>query len=303
MKLVTSYPSPDLDGAACLMAYSEFLERNGEDVIGAVFGEPDKEARFLINKFDIAVLDAKEYLENSEVVIVDASFPDGISDQIELERVVEVIDHRKNNDANSFPNAKIDIQLVGAAATLVVERFKEQNLQISKESANLLYAAIKDNTVNFEANVTTERDRKAAKWLKENAEINFEACQKIFEIKSKENPEPREIVPDDYYTTTIGDKKVGVSQFESLHAEKFVTNNLEDIKQVLMDLKQKQNLDYAFLTTVDIELVNNYIVAADSETIQILSSALGLEFENNLAVNEEIMLRKEIMPKVRDEIS
>lgn len=96
MKLVTSYPTPDLDGTACLVAYAELLERKKEEVIGAAFGEPDEEAKFLLEEFDVEVTDASEYLEESEVIVVDASFPDGISDQIDLEDVVEVIDHRKN---------------------------------------------------------------------------------------------------------------------------------------------------------------------------------------------------------------
>lgn len=302
MKLVTSYPAPDLDGTACLVAYAELLEKNGEEVIGAVFGEPDEEAKFLLEEFDVEITDASEYLEGAEVIVVDASFPDGISDQIDLEDVTEVIDHRKNHEADSFPNAEIDVQLVGAAATLIAERFRQAGKGISEESANLLYAAIKDNTVNFQANVTTKRDKEAAKWLEENAEIDKKLCQEIFKIKSEQKPDPTQIIPDDYYTTVHHGKKIGVSQIESLYTEKFVRENVEDIKEVLKDLKQKQDLDYAFLTCIDIESGQNFFVAADDQTSKLLSQALDLQFHNNLAQKEDMMLRKEVMPKVKNQI-
>lgn len=303
MKLVTSYPKPDLDGTACLVAYSELLEKKGEEAVGASFEKPDGEALFLQEELNIDIPDATDYLDNSEIVIVDASFPDGVSDEIDLEKVVEVIDHRKNHKAESFPNAEIDVQLVGAAATLIGERFRKEKAQISKESANMLYAAIKDNTVNFQANVTTERDRKAAKWLEENAEVNKELCQKIFEVKSEKNPVPRKIVPDDYYATTHHGKKIGVSQIESLYTQKFIEENQQEIKEVLKNLKRKQNLDYGFLTSIDIQKGKNYIVAADSQTREMLTEALGLEFEENMAEKEEMLLRKEIMPKIKQNLS
>lgn len=302
MKLVTSYPTPDLDGTACLIAYAELLEKQGEEAVGAVFGEPDEEARFMLEEFGIEVPDASEYLENSEVVIVDASFPDGVSDQVDLEEVTEVIDHRKNHEADSFPNAEVDVQLVGAAATIIAERFREEKAEISKTSANLLYAAIKDNTVDLQANVTTERDREALNWLEENAKIQKEVCREIFEVKSVENIDPEQIIPDDYYSTTHHGRKIGVSQIESLYTEKFVNQNKEEIRQVLRDLKQKQNLDYAFLTSIDIQSGKNFFLAADKETVEVLSRALDMSFESYLAKRDDMLLRKEVMPEIKEEL-
>jgi len=166
--LVTSYKNPDLDGTACAFSYAEFLRKSGKDVVAAVFGKPHREAQFVLNKFNIPALENAEKVVNNVdgIIIVDASDLRGLSDRIQPEKVVEIIDHRKIHEANKFPNAKAQIELVGSAATLIAEKFYKNKTTISQESAALLFSAIVSNTINFQANVTTERDHKMADWLK-----------------------------------------------------------------------------------------------------------------------------------------
>ena len=71
---------------------------------------------------------------------------------------IEVVDHRAVNEADKFQNAKIQIEMVGSAATLIAEKFLHATTSTSPESAALLYSAIISNTINFQANVTTDRD-------------------------------------------------------------------------------------------------------------------------------------------------
>lgn len=301
-RLVTSYPTPDIDGIACIVAYSEFLDKQGKQTIGASFGEPDPEAEYLLDELDITVPEGEKYLENSDVILTDASFPDGVSDKIDLEDIIEVIDHRKNHEANKFPNAKVQVELVGAAATLIAEKFKQSSTEISKESATLLYAAIRDNTVDFQANVKTQRDREMADWLKKQADIDEETVGEIFEVKSDLDRAPKKIIPDDYYNTTHYGKRIGVSQIEALNAENFTENNKTEIRDALRSLKNDENLDFAFLTSIDINQGKNIFIAADEKSAELLEAALDIEFENLKAEKGKMLLRKEIMPEIKEEL-
>lgn len=170
--LVTCYVDPDLDGVSGSFAYAEFLQKTGKSAVAGIFGKPHEEAKYILNRFDIPYPqefpDAHEF---DEVILVDSSDLKGLGNKVSPPKVIEIIDHRKINDTNAFPNARIQIELVGAAATLVAEKFIESNVAISKESAILLCGGIVSNTLNFKAGVTTDRDREAFEWLNNEAQL------------------------------------------------------------------------------------------------------------------------------------
>ena len=184
--LVTGGEEPDIDAAACAYAYAELLRHEGKDALAVSFGRPHIEAEFVFDFLKIPGLakgDA-EVKECKEVILVDASELHVISPAIDPKKVIQIIDHRKSNDAHKFPNAKVQIELVGAAATLIAEKFFAKKQTPSREAAVLLYSAIVSNTINFKANLTTDRDRKMANWLKPLCGIPENYIHQMFEHKS-----------------------------------------------------------------------------------------------------------------------
>ncbi|HRN71056.1 MAG TPA: DHH family phosphoesterase, partial [Candidatus Woesebacteria bacterium] len=200
--LITAYENPDLDGTACAYAYAEFLNKNGGDVVAGIYGKIHREAQFVFDKFDIKPLADADKLNNEidSIIIVDASDIRGLSDKINPAKVIEIIDHRKVNEADKFPNAKVQIELVGSAGTLIAEKFYESRTSISKESAVLLYSAIVSNTINFKANVTTERDHKMAEWLLSQFELPDNFVHEMFKFKSTFTQPLAEIIEGDFST-------------------------------------------------------------------------------------------------------
>jgi len=123
--LVTAYSNPDLDGTACMIAYAEFLQKEGYSATAAFYGVLHREAQFVFDTFNIVCPKNADSFstKTTRVVLVDASDVNGISNSIHPLQVIELIDHRKINQAHRFPHAKIQIELVGAAATLIAEKF------------------------------------------------------------------------------------------------------------------------------------------------------------------------------------
>ena len=79
---------------------------------------------------------------------------------------------------------KYKIEEVGAAATLVAEKYKLFNYEISRNAAILLYYGIISNTVNLNSKITTDRDRKMVEWFKKILHRYFRRKNKeIFEKK------------------------------------------------------------------------------------------------------------------------
>ncbi len=113
---ITGYNTLDLDGSSCAFAYAELLRKQGKDAAAGIFETLKKEAEFVFKKFKITPLeDANKLVKNSDVILVDASDLK-ISSKIKPEQVIEIIDHRKLHEAHKFPNAKVQIELIGAAA-------------------------------------------------------------------------------------------------------------------------------------------------------------------------------------------
>jgi manganese-dependent inorganic pyrophosphatase len=295
--LVTSYVGPDLDGFACAYAYTEFLNKIDKAADLGILGEPHSEVTFLLNRYQIPFIQKPINPEDySSVVIVDASTLNGIDSRIKLDSVTEVIDHRKINEAEKFVNAKIQIEFVGAAASLVTEKFMDSGIQISRESATLLYGAIISNTLKLRANVTTERDVSAAKWLADIFQPSTDFAEEMFKAKSElhtENIAPR--MRNEFAHINLG-KEVGSVQLEIVNAERLVEELRSSMMVELQKLKVEHGLDYTFLTVIDLQNVRNIFLPLDDETEKFLTTALDLNFIEGMAVREGFIMRKELSP-------
>ena len=156
-QIVTSYINPDLDGTASMYAYAEYLNKTGKEVNYYIAGVPQKEVKIVCDMFQIVLEGEQELEENQKLVIVDTNSLAYVP-FTKTENVVEIIDHHpKSEDLEKLINAKIQIETLGAVATLIAEKFKENEIPISRNAAILLYYGIISNSVNLKAKRSEER--------------------------------------------------------------------------------------------------------------------------------------------------
>lgn len=302
--LVTCYVSPDLDGLAGAVAYAEFLNKNGKEVMAAIIGEPHDEAKYMLDRFNF---NYPEFIPNADdfdkVILVDASDLAGLEGKIAPEKVIEIIDHRKIHEAGKFVNAKAQIELVGAAATLVAEKFIEYKVEISQESATLLLGAIISNTLNFKATVTTDRDRKAAEYLNTVAKLDENFWKELFTAKSDlSGPKLAERIRGDFAWFVIGKKKMGIAQIEIIGAEKLVSDRSFEIVHELEKIKSEKGLDFVFQTTIGLDEDKNIFVTNSAETKRVLEKVLNVKFIGDVASRAGLIMRKQIVPLLKGEL-
>ena len=218
--IVTSYVDPDLDGLGSAVGYAEFLNKTGKQVIIKVVGVPHDEALYVLRRFQIEMPETiPDLLSFNKVILVDTSELGSLLGKINPEAVIEVIDHRSIHEAGVFTNAKTQIELVGSVATLITEKFMTTDISISKEAAILMYGAIISNTLNFKASVTTERDRQAAAWLNQTAQLSEFFWKELFIAKSDLSGHVlKERIDGDFATFTMGGKRIGIAQIEMIGA-------------------------------------------------------------------------------------
>lgn len=292
--IVTSYIDPDLDGTSSMYAYSEFLRKTGKESDYYIEGEPMQEVQIVCDMFDIALKGAKEIGDEDKVIVVDTNDLELIPVK-KLENIVEFIDHHmKYDNSPKCKNAKFQIEMIGAAASLVAEKFQKNDVEISRECAILLYYGIISNTINFKAKVTTPKDLEMAKWLKEQCdEISEEKVAEIFVKKSQ----IRDSLKDEMEAQVVREfqnKKITIAQLEYANVEDFLQENEMQIRKILSDIKREKNLDYILINCVDILKGFSTILVIDEETEKLISDLLKVKLQNRKVQLNHLILRKEI---------
>lgn len=299
--LVTSYAHPDLDGIASAVAYAEFLQKTGRDAVAGIIGVPQVEADYLFDRLGLArpltVPDADGY---DEVILVDASDPAGLEGAVPVGKVIEVIDHRMVHESGAFPNARVQIELVGAAATLIAEKFMLNGARLSKDSAALLYAGIVSNTLNFKAAVTTDRDWTAAAWLNGIAGLPRDFWKEMFVSKSDVSGDKLfRRMRDDFKWFTLGGTRVGIAEIEMIGARVVVTERAAQICEELARIKEERRLDHVFQNTVELEGAQTFLLADDPGTQRLLQETLHVTFTGCVAELPYLLMRKQIVPELK----
>ena len=301
MIFITSYENPDLDGIACSIAYLELLNNEGKSAEAVYYGDLGLEVEFVkqYTKYFPVEKHAGDFSLNSQFILVDAADPDELDKTVIPEKVIEIIDHHPLVFTDVFVNAKKTIELVGSCATLMTERLQKERFVPSKEAIIYLYSAIISNTANFKNPITTERDRKAAEYLKSLVSLPNDYVKQMFGSKSKLTPENLyHVIFQDFSPKPINGKRVGIGQIEIIDLDETVTKLWNDIVLVLEKIKREDKLDYIFLVGIDLFRGHTMFISIDEVSRVLFSRALNIPDLKTKHIIDFIMMRKQVWPKV-----
>ena len=287
--VVTAKEGPDIDGAACAVGYAELLVRSGTRAVAVISGEPDGEARFVLGASSASFLTAAP-TGSGDVVLVDASDIAGLPPFVAPERVVEVIDHRFPHEAHrAFPRARVQVETVGAAATLVAERYDTAGITPTRAVAMLLQAAILSNTQGLRGSVTTGRDHAAADHLAECHPLpeGFLAAQ--FAARRSDLEDLDRVLATEAKTFEDPDGPFVVSQVECPGATELVDECLA--RSTLLGPRAMINL-------VDPVLPASVLVVPNPAVRAWLVGRTGLRFVGAVSHQPEVLLRKQILARI-----
>lgn len=297
---VLAYVNPDTDGVCTSVGYAYWRSKyDGRIFTPVIFGEIGKETLFVLNHFKVGLPNVVSDLpRDSELVLVDTHHVNQLPHNIVLANVTEIIDHHPSGDADSFPNAKIDNQLVGAAATLITERLRDISIEPDASIAGILSLAIISNTLNFTAPSARDRDKSAMDWLQHFVSINDSTIQEMFAARSDlSGLSTAEILASDFKEFTIGNIKIGISQIETTSVDDLLLR--KDITVELENLRVAHTEQHILLNVVDIIRRRSIIIVTDERAKHYLSNILNEEFDGNLAIANRILLRKtDFVPKL-----
>lgn len=302
MILVTTYTNPDLDGFAAAITYAEFLNKKGRKAQAGFLGRYNAEVLFAADRFGIVLPEPLSSIGDfEEIVLVDVSDLKRLPSDFPANKVKEVIDHREIFDAAAFPQAQFQIDKMAISATIVAEKFKQENIEIDSAMNTLLTAAIACHTLNFQT--ATERDKTIFQWLDQKQKLPEDFIRGVFQVKSDLTGEKlKQNLIEDFKWFDIAGRKIGIAQLQTVLAEELIGSRQREILEALHEIQTSFGTDSIFLLVQDLEKSKTFFVTADVEAKNEISRIMGLVFEGNIAVTSKLLLRKFVAKTFRDNV-
>ncbi len=142
--LIVTHINPDADTISCALSLSNYFYEN--KIKHKVFNKQNKLPHNLdfLDKFDKITDQIPKYYDL--IIYVDCANKSRVAVEFDDVKIIN-IDHHKSND--SFGDVNIIKADYSSAAEVVYEFFKENNLNISKQTAQCLYTGIYDDSLKF----------------------------------------------------------------------------------------------------------------------------------------------------------
>ena len=294
-KIVVTYKNADLDCVASAYAYSEYLTKKGTNASYYISGLVQDEVNIVCKLFNISLINKKQEIRDEDIIVVDTNTLSSV-DYVKPQNIIEFIDHHPDSgDIKYCENAVLRLDEVGAVCTIIAEMFKENNIDISRESAILLYYGIISNTVNLKSKVTTERDINILEWLKSQCnEIDEKLVAKIFEEKSKFDVQDLRRFMEVEEKFILNEDEMIIGQLEITNALEFLDKYKDNIDGIIKNVYEDYKVKYVFINIIDILNGYHLIYAFDKESILFLEKMFNVKLINGIYKEDKIVLRKEI---------
>lgn len=287
----------DIDAYACCAAYAELLNILGKPAIAVSTAIWNESITDTIRALNVPFNIDYSLQSDDRFVVVDLSDPAQFDKIVNEERVVEVLDHHPGFE--QYWTDKIGegshIEFIGAAATLIYEQWVQAGKvdEMSKQSAELLTAAILDNTLNFGAGVTTDRDRAAYQFLTRHAKLDDEWVSKYFtECQESILADLAEALRNDTKFLKFSglDEELCLGQMVIWDAESVIADKVDTIATVLSSMRETW-----MANVVSISDGKSYFVTQNDKVKTWVESLLNVTFDGSVATANKLWLRKEIM--------
>ncbi|MEQ1666205.1 MAG: DHH family phosphoesterase, partial [Bdellovibrionales bacterium] len=193
MKIISAgKPFIDIDSYASSVAYAELLQLQGEYAVFVNTSELNASITEEIKNWHPKPKQSFEAKDSASFILLDVSDPEQFADFIIIEQITNIIDHHSGFESywGAHPRINTQILSVGAVATVIFEKWQDAGMldKMSDETAKILMYAILDNTLNFKAKITCQRDLVAYKHLEDKTKVDknfisdyFLICQSAFE--------------------------------------------------------------------------------------------------------------------------
>ena len=220
---------------------------------------------------------------------------DGISDA----EILEIIDHHRIGSVETVEPVFFRNQPVGSTSTIVAQMYKENDVEISKTMAALMFSAIISDTLLFRSPTCTPVDRRTCEELAGIAGINMEElARSMFNAGSDlSGKTAEEICAMDFKQFVCGDMTFGVGQISSMDREE-----LDEIKgklePAMNELMKEKELNMLFFMLTDVMEESSDILWAGPGARELIAEAFGAGDGENFRLDGVVSRKKQMVPAI-----
>jgi manganese-dependent inorganic pyrophosphatase len=301
---IIGHVSPDLDSIVAAISYANFKNKiNGNsDFSPARAGELNRETIYVLEKFKIAVPELIGNIANREVILVDHNEFSQAAEGAEEAKIMEIIDHHKMNFKYTEP-IEIIVKPWGSSCSIIADLYFKHNIEIEKDLAGAMLAAILVDTVITKSPTSTINDREIIEKLAKIAQTDdwqsfgmeiFKIRSSVFELTDDE------IIKSDFKDFIFKAGKFGIGQVETVDLNDF-SDREDGLMAGLNDIKTGGGYKAVILFITDIiKEGSRFLVVGDD--MELISKAFGAKLENGKVYIDGILSRKKQVVPVLSEV-
>ena len=301
--LVFGHKSPDTDSTGSPIIWSWYLnEIKGVDAEPVLLGEPNTEAAFVLEKWDLPkprIINAVD--ADQPVVIVDTNNPAELPDAINDADITAIIDHHKLvGGLETKGPIDIRIEPLACTATIMWKMIGKDMAQMPTGVKGAMLSCILSDTLEFRSPTTTEHDRAVAEALAADLGISIaDYAAEMFAAKSDVSAfSDAELLRMDSKEYEVSDTKFRVSVLETT-APGVVLDRKASLMEAMTSVAAEDGVDQVLLFVVDILNEEATLLVPNDLVKTVAEKSFGATVSADTVVLPGIMSRKkQIIPNL-----
>jgi manganese-dependent inorganic pyrophosphatase len=292
---VIGHKSPDTDSVTSAIAYANLKNAMGmKEVVPAAAGDINSETKFLLDYFKVPAPEKLTDATDKKVILVDHNEMAQAVDKLNMENIVEVVDHHKIGGLATGKPIFFLNEPVGATGGIIANLYQQNGIQISKEMAGLMMSAILSDTVLFKSPTCTPRDKAAVETLSKIAGVDpMKFGMELLKAKSDmSSKSAKDILMGDFKKFDFSGTKSGVGQIEVMDLKDLEPKRAEILKE-MNKLREQEKLDMVVLMLTDVmKEASDLLFVGNEQAALGFEKAFSGKLSNNSIYREKVLSRK-----------
>jgi len=302
--LVVGHSNPDTDSVTSAIALAALLNAQGQEakaVMQCAAGDLNPESAMVLERFGLTAPEEISDAAGKEIALVDFSDIAQGPANLDQATVVTIVDHHKIGDVTTNNPILFRAEPVGCTGTVLNKMFKEAGVEIPKDIAGGMLAAILSDTVNFKSPTCTEADKVAVAELKDVAGVadTEELFMEMLKAKSSVAGVPaKDLLFRDYKDFDMNGNKVGVGQLELATLDQ-VADIRGDLLKAMEEVKAEGRHSVLLMLTDVVKEGTDLVVLSDDPAL--VEGAFGGKLaDNSMWVDGMMSRKKQTVPNLQD---
>lgn len=298
---VFGHKNPDTDSICSAIVKANLERVLGKNTVAVRLGDLNKETEYALKQANMEVPKLVEKLEDGQkVMLVDHCEFDQSADNIENAEILSVTDHHRIANFTTKTPLFYNAKPYGCTNTLLLEEYKANNVEITKEIGMLMLSAIISDSLLLKSPTCTEYDVKAFNELEKIVGVDareyglnmLKAGTDLSEFSAKQ------IISIDAKKLVEKDKSFIVAQVNTIEIDD-VLARYDELKAEMEREVSEKNLDIFVLFVTDIINGNSKLVAVGKD-VSLIEKAFDKKFDENNAMFLEgvVSRKKQVLPKI-----